>query len=57
MYFSPGPIVVTAVKSRRIKLVGQITHSEQLEMRTKFWSKNLKGRYNLGDLDVEDRII
>jgi len=30
---------------------------ERLEMRTKFWSENLKGRNHLENLDVDGKII
>jgi hypothetical protein len=30
---------------------------ERLEMHAEFWSENLKGRYHLGDLLIDERII
>jgi hypothetical protein len=30
---------------------------EVIEMRTKFWSKNLKGRKQVENLDIDERIL
>jgi hypothetical protein len=30
---------------------------ENIEIHTKFWPENIKGRYNIGDVPVDMRII
>jgi hypothetical protein len=43
VYISPN--IVRVIKSRRMTLAGHVEGMrERREMRTKFWSENLKGR-------------
>jgi hypothetical protein len=40
------------IKSRRMSWMGR-----ELEIRIKFWSKNLKGKIHSEDLGADDKII
>jgi hypothetical protein len=45
------------IKSRRVRWVGHVAHTGELENVYKFLSENLKGRLSLEDLDVDWEII
>jgi hypothetical protein len=50
-------IIIMVIKLRRLHWAGHVARREKLEIRTQFWSENLKGRDHLEDVGVDGRII
>jgi hypothetical protein len=51
------PNYITVTKSSRPRLVGHVVRIHEIKIYTEYWSEDLKGRDNLIDLDVDDKIM
>jgi hypothetical protein len=50
-----SPTVIRVIRSRRMRWMGHVARMG--EIRTKFWSENLKGRDHTEDLGIDEKII
>jgi hypothetical protein len=50
-----SPIIIKVIRSRRMVWAEHAARMGETKMHTKFWSENLKGRYNSEDLVVDGR--
>jgi hypothetical protein len=50
-------IIIMVLKSRRKRWAGHVAHMRELKNEYKILSENLKGRYHLEDLGIDEKII